>query len=41
MPLNCLDTIGEAEEIADEGLSRIGNDTRLAFSFLQHCGLTL
>ncbi len=37
----CPDTIGEAEEIVDEGLCRIGNDTRLAFSFLRHCGLDL
>jgi putative transposase len=37
----CLDTIGEAEEIVDEGLCRIGNDTRLGFSFLRHCGLKL
>jgi hypothetical protein len=26
---------------SDEGLCRIGNDTRLAFSFLRHCGLKL
>jgi transposase len=37
----CPDNIGEAEEIVDEGLCRIGNDTRLAFSFLRHCGLRL
>jgi putative transposase len=37
----CLDTIGEAEEIVDEALCRIGHDTRLAFSFLRHCGLKL
>jgi hypothetical protein len=37
----CPETIGEAEEIVDEGLCRIGNDSRLAFSFLRHCGLTL
>jgi putative transposase len=37
----CLDTIDEAEEIVDEGLSRIGNETILAFSFLRHCGLKL
>ncbi len=36
-----LDTIGEAEEIVDRGLSRIGNETRLAFASLRHCGLTL
>jgi hypothetical protein len=37
----CLETLGEAEEIVDQGLSRIGHDTRLAFSFLRHCGLSL
>jgi transposase len=37
----CPDTIDEAEEIVDQGLCRIGNDTRLAFSFLRHCGLEL
>jgi transposase len=37
----CPDTIGEAEEIVDQGLWRIGNETRLAFAFLRHCGLTL
>jgi len=37
----CLDTIGEAEEIVDEGLCRIGNETTLAFAFLRHCGLQL
>jgi len=37
----CLDTIGEAEEIVDQGLCRIGKDTRLAFAFLRHCGLEL
>jgi hypothetical protein len=37
----CLDTIEEAQEIVDEGLCRIGDDTRLAFSFLRHCGLEL
>jgi len=37
----CLDTIDEAEEIVDQGLSRIGHDTKLAFSFLRHCGLSL
>ena len=37
----CLDTIGEAAEIVDQGLCRIGNETRLAFAFLRHCGLTL
>jgi transposase len=37
----CLDTISEAEEIVDQGLWRIGNETTLAFAFLRHCGLTL
>ncbi len=37
----CLDTIGEAEEIVDQGHCRIGNETTLAFAFLRHCGLTL
>jgi hypothetical protein len=37
----CLDTVGEAEEIVDQGLCRIGNETRLAFAFLRHCGLKL
>jgi len=37
----CSDTIGEAEVIVDEGLCRIGNETRLAFAFLRHCGLNL
>src|SRR5580693_1189144 len=35
------DTNDEAEEIVGQGLCRIGNDTRLAFSFLRHCGLEL
>ena len=37
----CPDTIGEATEIVDDGLSRIGNETQLAFAFLRHCGLKL
>jgi hypothetical protein len=37
----CLDTITEAEEIVDQGLCPIGNETRLAFAFLRHFGLTL
>jgi transposase len=37
----CPDPIDEAEEIADQGLCRIDNDTRLAFSFLRHCSLEL
>ena len=37
----CPDTIGEAAEVADKGLSRIGSETRLCFAFLRHCGLRL
>jgi hypothetical protein len=37
----CPDTIGEAEDTVDQALCRIGNETRLAFAFLRHCGLTL
>jgi hypothetical protein len=37
----CPDTIGEAADIVDQGLCRIGNETRLAFAFLRHCGLRL
>ena len=37
----CPDTIGEAEEIVDEGLCRIGSETSIAFAFLRHCGLKL
>jgi hypothetical protein len=37
----CPDTIGEAAEIVDEGLCRIGSETRLCFAFLRHCGLRL
>jgi DDE superfamily endonuclease len=37
----CPDPIGEAADIVDEGLCRIGNETQLAFAFLRHCGLTL
>ena len=29
----CLDTLGEAEMIVDQGLCRIGNETRLAFAY--------
>jgi transposase len=39
--LDTLDTLDEAEEIVDQGLCRIGNETRLAFGFLRHCGLRL
>jgi transposase len=37
----CPDTIGEAEETVGRALCRIGNETRLAFAFLRHCGLPL
>ena len=37
----CPDTIGEASDIVDQGLRRIGNETRLVFAFLRHCGLRL
>ena len=37
----CPDTIGEAAEVVDDGLCRIGNETQLAFAFLRHCGLKL
>jgi transposase len=37
----CSDTIGELEVIAEDGLHRIGKDTRLCFAFLRHSGLTL
>jgi transposase len=37
----CSDTIGEVEVIAEDGLHRIGSDTRLCFAFLRHSGLTL
>jgi transposase len=37
----CPDTIGEAAEIVDEGLCRIGSEARLCFAFLRHCGLPL
>jgi transposase len=37
----CLDTVGGAGEIVDQGLCRIGSETRLAFAFLCHCGQTL
>jgi hypothetical protein len=37
----CPDTIGEAEQIADEGPCRIGYEPSLAFAFLRHCGLKL
>jgi hypothetical protein len=37
----CPDTIGEASEVADAGLDRIGADTQLCFAFLRHTGLSL
>ena len=37
----CPDTIGAAEDIVDQALCRIGNETTLAFAFLRHCGLKL
>ena len=37
----CPDTIGEAEQIVDQGLCRIGYEPSLAFAFLRHCGLKL
>jgi len=35
----CPSTIGEAELIVDEALCQIGNETKLTFAFLCHCGL--
>ena len=37
----CPDTIGEAGEVVEDGLCRIGSETQLAFAFLRHCGLKL
>ena len=37
----CPDTIGEAAEIVDQGLCRIGSEARLCFALLRHCGLRL
>ena len=37
----CPDTIGEAAEIVDKGLCRIGHEVQLCFAFLRHCGLRL
>jgi len=37
----CADTVEEAAEHADAGLSRIGNDAKLCFAFLRHSGLRL
>ncbi len=36
----CPDTVEEAAVFADDGLVRIGEETRLCFSFLRHCGLS-
>lgn len=33
------DTAGEAAVFADDGLTRIGEDTRLYFSFHRHYGI--
>jgi hypothetical protein len=37
----CSESIGEAAETVAEAPWRIGNQTRLVFSSLQHCGLNL
>jgi transposase len=37
----CCDTIGEVQEIAEDGLDRIGSDTQLCLAFLRHSGLRL
>ena len=37
----CPDSVEEAAVSADDGLLRIGSDTKLCFSFLKHCGLSL
>jgi transposase len=37
----CSDSIGEVEDIAEDGLHRIGTDVELCFAFLHHCGLRL
>ncbi len=37
----CPDSIEEAAVFADDGLMRIGSDSRLCLSFLAHCGLSL
>lgn len=37
----CPDSVEEAAVFADDRLLRIGEDTRLCFSFLQHYGLSL
>jgi transposase len=37
----CSDTISEVQEIAEDGLDRIGSDTQLCLAFLRHSGLPL
>jgi transposase len=37
----CVDTIREVEDIAEDGLCRIGSDASLCFAFLRHTGLRL
>lgn len=37
----CPDTIDQAADAADTGLTRIGTDTQLCFAFLDHTGLSL
>ena len=37
----CPDSIEEAAVFADDGLMRIGSDSRLCLSFLAHCGPSL
>ena len=37
----CRESISEVEDIADDGLWRIGTDSALCFAFLRHCGLRL
>lgn len=37
----CRNTIAEVETTAEDGLDRIGSDSRLCFAFLRHSGLSL
>jgi len=37
----CPDTIGQAQERAEEGLYRIGADGQMCFNFLSYTGLSL
>jgi putative transposase len=37
----CVDTIREVEDIAEDGLCRIGSDAPLCLAFLRHTGLRL